>query len=163
MALHWKSICMPTDFSEASRPAFRTAIELAAHFDAELLLLYVQEIPALAYSLVPVQGGVGEEMVADAFRLLDDWRGQAEAQGARRTSVTLLSGQGVSDEIVPFAAGHGADLIVMGTHGRTGLAHVLLGSVAEEVVRRAKCPVLTVRSPTRSMWHEHEVRLKRLP
>ncbi len=147
MALHWRSICMPTDFSEASRPAFRTAIELAAHFDAELLLLYVQQIPAVAYSVVPLQGGVREEMDADARGLLEGWKRQAEAQGARRTRVTMVSGQGASDEIVRFAARHKADLIVMGTHGRTALAHVLLGSVAEKVVRHAACPVLTVRSP----------------
>src|SRR5258708_3788499 len=145
MALHWKSICMPTDFSEASRPAFRTAIELAAHFDAELLLLYVQQIPAVAYSVVPLQGGLRAEMDADALRLLEDWKRQAEGQGARRTSATMVSGQGVSDEIVRFAAGRRADLIVMGTHGRTALAHVLLGSVAEKVVRYATCPVLTIR------------------
>jgi nucleotide-binding universal stress UspA family protein len=162
MALQWKSICMPTDFSEASRPAFRTAIELAAHFDAELLLLYVPEITAMAYSVVPRQGRVRDE-IEDAFRLLGDWKGQAEAQGARRTSVTMVSGQGVSDEIVPFAARHDADLIVMGTHGRTGLAHVLMGSVAEEVVRHAKCPVLTIRSPTRPTRQEREARIKRSP
>jgi universal stress protein A len=148
MALHWKSICMPTDFSDASRPAFRTALELAAHFDAELLLLYVQQIPALAYSLVPLHGGVREEMDADALELLEGWKRQAEAQGARRTRATMASGQDVSDEIVRFAAGHRADLIVMGTRGRTALAHVLLGSVAEKVVRYATCPVLTIRSPT---------------
>jgi nucleotide-binding universal stress UspA family protein len=145
MALHWKSICMPTDFSDASRPAFRTAIELVAHFDADLLLLHVQQIPAMAYS-VPLQEGVREKMDAAALGLLEDWKRQAEAQGARRTSVTMISSQGVSDEIVRFAAGHPADLIVMGTHGRTALEHVLLGSVAEKVVRYATCPVLTIRS-----------------
>src|SRR5258708_14949181 len=124
MALHWKSICMPTDFSEASRPAFRTAIELAAHFDAELLLLYVQQIPAVAYSVVPLQGGVRAEMDADALRLLEDWKRQAETQGARRTSVTMVSGQGVSDEIVRFASRPRADLIGIGTHGRTALSPV---------------------------------------
>src|SRR5260370_1601776 len=103
MALHWKSICMPTDFSDASRPAFRTAIELAAHFDAELLLLHVQHIPAMTYS-VPLQEGVREKMDAAALGLLEDWKRQAEAQGARRTSVTMISSQGVSDEIVRFAA-----------------------------------------------------------
>jgi nucleotide-binding universal stress UspA family protein len=146
MALHWKTICMPTDFSDASRPAFRAAIELAALFDAELLLLYVQQLPAMAYSVVPLQGDVREEMDAEALGLLEGWKRQADAQGARRTSVTMVSGQGVPDEIVRFAERHHADLIVMGTNGRTALAHVLLGSVAESVVRHATCPVLTIRS-----------------
>src|SRR5260370_19594372 len=100
MALHWRSICMPTDFSEASRPAFRTAIELAAHFDAELLLLYVQQIPAVAYSVVPLQGGVREEMDADARGLLEGWKRQAEAQGARRTRVTIGSRQRAAAETI---------------------------------------------------------------
>jgi nucleotide-binding universal stress UspA family protein len=95
---------------------------------------------------VPLQEGVREKMDAAALGLLEDWKRQAEAQGARRTSVTMISSQGVSDEIVRFAAEHPADLIVMGTHGRTALEHVLLGSVAEKVVRYATCPVLTIRS-----------------
>src|SRR5258708_12242476 len=102
MALHWRSICMPTDFSEASRPAFRTAIELAAHFDAELLLLYVQQIPAVAYSVVPLQGGVREEMDADARGLLEGWKRQAEAQGARPTRVPMVSGPRTSHQTLPF-------------------------------------------------------------
>ena len=149
MPLAWKAICLPTDFSDASRPAARMAAELAAHFGAELLLIFVQVPPAIGYGDLPMPQSLLDEMDAQARQLLEEWKREVEALGAR-TRTTMLFGASAFDEIVRFAAQNRADLIVMGTHGRTALTHVLLGSVAERVVRHAACPVLTVR-PTQPL------------
>jgi len=122
------------------------AIELAAHFDAQLMLLYVQEVPPMAHLGPPIQQSVLDEMDAQVRRLLDSWKRESEELGARRSSATMVVGVAF-DQIVRFASESRADLIVMGTHGRTALRHVLIGSVAEKVVRHARCPVLTIHPP----------------
>ena len=85
-------------------------------------------------------------MISGFEEHLDEAKAEAEAAGAVRTETKLLEGIAHS-EIVSFAQEFGYDLIVMGTHGRTGIMHALLGSVAERVLRKAPCPVLTVRLP----------------
>lgn len=142
-----KRILLPTDFSELGAPAAEYACELAERFDADLQLLHIVEDP---YTMVlPEYGGTGwmEEYVhkaAEASRKelekhpAEPWRRKLRTDRAVRRGVPFL-------EIVDYARENESDLIVMGTHGRSGLMHVLMGSVAERVVRKSPCPVLTVR------------------
>ncbi len=146
--LKLNSILCPTDFSEFSEHAIRYACELAEKFGAELHLLNVlQDYDAVA-------PGTGE-----AFTPFTDWlpelRKQSQEQLAAQPGPewslkvhvhrTTRVGAPV-DEIVKYAKEHHIDLIVQGTHGRKGIKHMLLGSVAENIVRYAPCPVLTVRN-----------------
>lgn len=124
--LSFSDILFATDFSEASRDAGRTAAELARHFGARLHVLHV--VP-------PVTDPTPESasMAAAVTEL-----------GAGLNVVTAIASGRVSSEIVHYAARHGVGLIVLGTHGRTGMTRALLGSVAEAVTRRARCRVMTV-------------------
>jgi nucleotide-binding universal stress UspA family protein len=121
----WQRICCPVDYSERSRAALRVAVDLARRFGAELTLLHVEE---------PAHAG-------DAATL-EAWRREAAAAGAR--VVTATASGDPQTVIAQFANDHAVDAIVMGTHGRTGRAHALVGSVAETTVRRARCPVMVV-------------------
>jgi len=142
----FKKILVGTDFSEASDEARRVAIELARRLGAELEIVHVEEpIPAYAFA----EGALldlprlQEEVRTWAERQLEDLARGARASGVSTTTAVLL---GVpANTIVEAARTERADLIVLGTHGRTGLERVLLGSVAERVVRNAPCAVLTVR------------------
>jgi nucleotide-binding universal stress UspA family protein len=140
-----KRILAPTDFSPASEGALKSAIDLAAVLGAEVHVLHV--VPLLAYAIAP-------EAMPDA----PDFERKLKAELATKLEQTVqqLSGHGVEvkgvlldgnpgHEIARLAHEEGYDLNVMPTHGRTGLAHVMLGSVAERVVRTAQVPVLTVR------------------
>ena len=121
-------ILFPTDYSEVSAAAGRAAAELARHFKARLHVVHV--VPPVT------DPGPAESLpsaVADLGRGLDVVSSVVHGRPAR--------------EIVAYAARHGIGMIVMGTHGRTGVSRALLGSVAESVVRRAGCPVLTVPAP----------------
>jgi nucleotide-binding universal stress UspA family protein len=144
--IEWKRICCPVDFSEPSRVAMRVAAGLASKFGAELALLHAWTPPA--YDLP--EGGplFTEEFTRKATARIDEllaaWKREAESVGAARVSTAIAHGVPF-EEIVRFAADGRYDLIVMGTHGRTGLQHAIIGSVAERVVRVAKCPVLTIR------------------
>jgi nucleotide-binding universal stress UspA family protein len=143
---HWNEICCAVDFSESSRAALERAVELAARLDAGLTLLHVF---APAFPGVDVVYGEGElsEGVAEGptQARLDTWRSQAERALGRSVRVTLLTGN-PAREIARFAD-HGVDMLVVGTRGPTGLGRLLMGSVAERVVRDATCPVLVVHRP----------------
>jgi universal stress protein A len=142
------TILVPVDFSAGSDAAVEWAQAIAARFGAALVLLHV--VDTTANALVGSPGGVlapppppalYEELREEARRALAELG--ARAPGAR----TLLREGTPRTEILAVAKEVGADLIVMGTHGRTGLAHLLFGSVAEYVVRHAPVPVFTVRRP----------------
>ena len=141
-----RRIVCPTDFSPTASHAVAYAAELARSFDADLVLLYV--LPELNY---PIRG-LG---MASAFpHLREELHTRAKEQltevqkglgSGLRTSIELRDG--APDEmILACAKDLRADMIVMGTHGHTGIKHAILGSSAERVVRLAECPVLTVRS-----------------
>jgi universal stress protein A len=140
-------ILVPTDFSDYSRAALGYGCALAEKFGAELHLLHVlQDLvglvpePGLAF---PPPGDYMRELQASAERALDELPGPLAPDGL---SIERATRQGPPFvEIVRYAREAEIDLIVLGTHGRTGLAHMLLGSVAEKVIRKAPCPVLTVR------------------
>ena len=145
MTMTPKSIVVATDFSSTAEHAQRLAHRLAAAFGAELHLLHVRvllEDPHL-----------GDEQRSEFERMLSDsdqsTRDALAAAGAAATDVRtvphLVRGLSESEAIVETSRELGADLIMMGTHGRRGLSHALLGSVAERVVRSATVPVLTVR------------------
>jgi nucleotide-binding universal stress UspA family protein len=141
-------ILVPTDFSPAADRALGHARSLAEAFGASIHLLHVFEDPFTAAAYAPevfatISPEYREAALADAGRLLEERLGAQERREFGGTTELVV---GVpAREIVRYAAAHGIDLIVMGTHGRSGLAHLVLGSVAERVVRTAPCAVLTIR------------------
>jgi nucleotide-binding universal stress UspA family protein len=148
-------ILMPTDFGKSSENALTYAVAFAQKFGAEVWLLHVvQDLalfdPEAVFATPPLAPPV-DQFIAAARTALEHVVKKLDVGG-----VTVHAEVGVGppyDEIVRFAKDKNVDLIVMGTHGHTGLAHVLLGSVAEKVVRRAPCPVLTVRHPEHEFVH----------
>lgn len=142
-----RKILCPVDFSEPSREAVHYASDLAVQFGAELTLLSVYHVPGYAMPDGVLVAGPEAltEIAADVDDQLERFRVEAVARGA--SNVLTESAMGAPHvEIVRYARENDHDLIVIGTHGRTGLKHVLLGSTAEKVVRTAPCPVLTVRT-----------------
>lgn len=143
----FQRILVPVDFSEHSAVAVQMAADLSRRYEASVTLVHVYE--PLAYALPdgyllftePQLNGLMEEF----GKLLDAEKQRARAAGAVRVDAQLLQGF-AAGEIRQLAEQGAFDLIVMGTHGRKGLSHALLGSVAERVVRTAPCPVLTVRA-----------------
>jgi len=142
-----RRILHPSDFSRASRPALALARELARAFEAELILCHAVQ-PVMPVG--PGEGYVSARLVQqmwsaaerDARQRLGRLARSATAAGLRVRSL-VLEGP-AADAIVRAAQRQRADLIVLGTHGRTGMRRLLIGSVAERVVRTAKSPVLTV-------------------
>ncbi|MDA1275049.1 MAG: universal stress protein [Verrucomicrobia bacterium] len=137
-----KRILVPTDFSDCSKKALAYAIPLAREYEAAITLLHVVPIN---YSAGEYGGGtfIDTEMRANGLRELDRL-----AAAEIRENVTFQNEVRVGSpttEIIDLAKSLPADIIVLSTHGHTGLKHALLGSVAEHVVRRAPCPVLVVR------------------
>ncbi len=129
-------ILCPVDFSETSRAAFDYADDFASWIGAELLVLHAFSEPANF-------DRAGQSQPADA-RILEDLH--AVKSQHEHVTVTHLAHAGVAEEVICWAAEkHDCQLIVMGTHGRTGLKHLLFGSTAESVLRHARCPVLTIR------------------
>lgn len=146
-----RTFVVPYDFSDHADAALYAAVDLARRLDANLHLVHVIQLPAYAYGY----GGVGGAFVATPR--VDAGIREDAAQSLRRVvdrirdfpgrlSAEVIEGTNVAEAISETAKKLGAELIVMGTHGRTGLAHVFLGSVAERTLRRAPCPVLTIRS-----------------
>jgi nucleotide-binding universal stress UspA family protein len=142
----FEKILVPIDFGQHSAEAMRRAVDVAGHYGASLTLVYVYE--PLDYALPEGYALYTPEQVG---QLLDDFRErlraaarEVEGMGAPAVAHEVLTGPAAS-EIVEYARAHGMDLIVMGTHGRRGLSHLLMGSVAERVLRTAPCPVLTVK------------------
>ncbi len=145
LTAEWKRICCPIDFSDASRAAMEVASDLARRFDAELVLLHAYPIPGYTFpdGSIVASPRMMQELADQAEKHLADWQKEAAGLGAPRVSTAKAIGE-PAGEIVGYAAEQGMDLLVLGTHGRTGLEHALMGSIAERVVRKARCPVLTV-------------------
>jgi nucleotide-binding universal stress UspA family protein len=144
----WKRILCPVDFSDASKAALETAADLAKRQGATLTLLHAYPVPGYTFpdgSFV-ASSKMLEELAEAAKAHLDEWKTLATKLGVAGVEAVTAVGEPAA-EIVAYAKEKGADLVVVGTHGRTGLTHALMGSVAERVVRRAPCPVLTVRPP----------------
>jgi nucleotide-binding universal stress UspA family protein len=154
MAFH--TILCPVDFSPGSQQAMRTAVRIAREREAELVLAHSWYLPPMTFAgeaTYPAE--VVQQLGDEAQRGLETAVGEAAKLGARRITSRLLSGL-PSQQIVELARREPEiDLIVIGTHGRSGLARVLLGSVGELVVRHAPCPVLTVRPETEAAPFRH--------
>jgi len=143
-----RTILHPTDFSERAQHAFWLACVLARDYGARLIVLHVAELPSMGAAggegiVPPMLPPNPQELRASAQQQLDRLQvPDAKVRAERR----LEQGDAVT-EILRVAQEAQADLIVLGTHGRTGLGRLLMGSVAEQVVRQAACPVLTVKLP----------------
>ena len=148
MAPQVTKILVPTDFSETADAALVYAKTLAAKLGASLHLLHVFQDPSTAIVLTPETyiapiPELRERAWDDAW---DQLHNRLDPQEHKRFAGTRAVVEGLAAlEIVRYADARGIDLIVMGTHGRRGVAHLFLGSVAEHVMRTARCPVLTVR------------------
>lgn len=143
----FQRILVATDFSETSAHAVKYAIELSQTFSAELHVLHVleTEVPLMASGIAYLPPDVREEIEKDAANKLEQVISPADRS---KLAVTLSMSKGTAFvEIIRYARDNKMDLIVLGTHGRGVFAHVLLGNVAEKVVRKAPCPVLTIRHP----------------
>lgn len=140
-------VLVPTDFSEFSRLAVTYACAMAERFGAQLHVLHVVPdptmlVPEAAVFSVESMQAQSDRLVTDAQKLLrqipEGWQGSQPVIRDVRVGAAFL-------EIIDYAKSQDIDLIVIGTHGRSGLSHILMGSVAERVVRAAPCPVLSVK------------------
>lgn len=141
----FKKVLYPIDFSEYTEEITSYAVSIAKKYDSELHLLHV--IPNLNYftpyesfltpeNLVAIERNIEKEIEKDFDKVVK--KIDIPAKRIIRTGVTFV-------EIIDYIKEEGIDLVVMGTHGRSGIEHILIGSVAEKVVRKSPCPVLTVR------------------
>ncbi len=153
--LEFRRILCPVDLSEASAGALRAAAAVARQHGASLTLLHVDVVPgsAIPEALLPTPPALATDLSGPADRPLLEWKERAERLGAPRVQALRSVGT-PAQEILALARRDAFDLVVMGTHGRTGLGHLLLGSVAEEVVRMAPCPVLTIGSEASAAFGE---------
>lgn len=145
-------ILVPIDFSACSDAALQWGLEFAREFDATLHLLHVVEDPDMSLSAMagfpmPLATILEQFQSEGRKRLL-----QAVPEDARGRVIVACPVASPVAEIVRYAQEAAIDLVVMGTHGRGFIAHALIGSVAERVVRRASCPVLTVREARDRHW-----------
>jgi nucleotide-binding universal stress UspA family protein len=142
-----KSILHPTDFSASAASAFLFARTLAKGHGARIILLHVVEVPVVGPAgmvpFPPPAPPINREARNAQLQAI------AAANPEIQVECSLAENEPAS-AILDVARQAGCDLIVMGTHGRTGLSRLLMGSVAEKVVRHAQCPVLTLKTPIRS-------------
>jgi len=142
-----KRVLVPTDFSDSARHAFTYGLSFAKEYGAELLLLHVVENVTVGYAsdLFPVpMAEVFQEISGYARAELAKLGQEARARGVSAAE-QVIQGK-PSNEIIRFASENQVDMIVLGTHGKGMLDQALFGSTTERVVRRAPCPVLTVRT-----------------
>jgi universal stress protein A len=148
----FRKVLCSVDFSDHSREAMRRAADLVVATGGSLTLLHVVHVPLPAYAdggtMLPSSGPVlTQELGAAAEASLAEWKQRAEEMGVKAVSTQVVAGVPWQMIVEALEADRGYDLVVMGTHGRTGLSRLLLGSVAENVVRHAPCAVLVVRQP----------------
>lgn len=143
-------ILCAVDFSEFARDALRAAVELARERKVVLLLVHVEQPPLWMHEPpVHLPGDVRAESLVAAERELASWKREAELQGVAEVATRLARGT-PWEQIVAIATMEPAvELVVLGTHGRSGIARALIGSVAERVVRHAPCNVMVVRDRAR--------------
>lgn len=149
-----QKILVAVDFSPESEVAIRTAFTFARAFDAVITLLHVHELPTMMNGIVPgADSAIDAQLLrAAAQAQIATFRGRLHTRDPRAleggiTIETKVEGGVPADVILAHARSGAYDLIVMGTHGRTGLQRLLVGSVAEAVIRGSPCPVVTVHLP----------------
>jgi len=140
----WRKICCAIDFSDASRAALEQAAELSSHFRAELLLVHVVHANGAGVIIAPPEPQHPPE--PHGHQELQAWTREAQERVQGLATSVVLSGDPAA-EIARFAEEFGCDVIVMGTHGRRAVRQAVVGSVAEGVLRVARCPVLVVHPP----------------
>jgi nucleotide-binding universal stress UspA family protein len=140
-----KKIIAAVDFSEASKQALRYAISVAREFKGTVILVNVAQPYPVLPELPAVTPELNDVLLKEAKEALERWRAAVKDVPCR--AVALVGGP--ATEVVALARKEDADLIIVGTHGRTGIAHAFLGSVAERIVRTAGCPTLVVREHER--------------
>lgn len=138
-----RKILFPTDFSHTGDAALEMASTLARERGAKLLIVHVEEPPA-AYGAGEMYYGMPDPVTEDLRKMLEQVVPPSPDVVCERRLITGDPAMAIAN----LAHEEGVELIVMGTHGRTGLMRLLMGSVAEAVVRRAPCPVLTLRQPS---------------
>lgn len=140
-----RTILHATDFSEDSRYAFRIACAIARDYGARLIVIHVMTPSVTVYGegMIPLPSESAEKEVNE--RLCDLIAQHPDVQ----TETRLVKGEDAAAEILCAARECKCNLIAIGTHGRTGLHRIMMGSVAEQIVRRAPCPVLTIKLPER--------------
>lgn len=136
------TILHATDFSTYSKYAFRMACAVARDYKARMIVVHVMVPPVVVYSegMVPVQAENIQEVLNERLRTLADQHPEIPME------TRLVEGDPAT-EILRAAEESKCDLIAIGTHGRTGVHRLLMGSVAEQVVRKAPCPVLIIKTP----------------
>ncbi len=158
--MSFKKILVPTDFSIHAGLALHHALDLARVFEASVTLLHTYEwpIPVTMEAGAYLSGDMIQAMEREAQSSLDEATAQAHRhwKGAAGAIACELAVGPAALRITEKAKQGHYDLVVMGTHGRTGLKRLLIGSVAERVVRSASCPVLTVRATLDSLVHDEE-------
>ncbi len=151
-----RRMLVPIDFSDCSLDALEYAVQVAKQLDAAITILYVME--PVAYGL-DFTLSHPSELEAKRARLGDRLRDLTTAvTGCGLQADEVLRGGLPADSILDYMRSRAVDLIVMGTHGRRGISHLVNGSVTEAVLRRAECPVLTVRSPKFAPGHRRVIR-----
>lgn len=157
MSICIQNILFPSDFSSIADSAKEQAIALAEHFGAKLHLVHVVPISMISPRSTPAWVTLENELNMQVE--MANQRLQRDAAGSSfdsdRVSFTTVVGFEV-EEILRYAKDNQIDLMVIGTHGRRGMSHFLLGSVAEKLVRMAECPVWTVHSHSRNVVTAHE-------
>jgi nucleotide-binding universal stress UspA family protein len=152
-----RTILHPTDFSPQAEYAYRLASALARDYGARMILMHVKMIPNAAY-------GEFAALPPEPVESTEHLKQQLMQLKPRDCAVEYVLTEGVpAEEIVKVAKDKHCDLILMGTHGRSGLGRLLMGSVAELVVRRATCPVLTVKTPATAKSVAREPALAEAP
>ena len=142
----WKKIMCPVDYSPGSKEALRVAATMSAASGGELVIVHAWNPLFLDGMEFGSNGALMAELRKSVEVSLETWKSDAEALGAKHVSWVFVTGAPWNEIVSAAVSDSAVDLIVMGTHGRTGLKHVLIGSVAEKVVRHAPCPVLVVRT-----------------
>lgn len=138
-------IVIPTDFSEAALKSLDLAIQAAEAFDAELHLITAVQAPIVFQPTMAASYPSVDELRREAMDRLKEYEKEHLSSLGRMVHKAVLDGR-ASDEICRYAEDVDATMIVMATHGHSGLAHIVIGSTTENVVRHAKCPVLSVRA-----------------
>jgi nucleotide-binding universal stress UspA family protein len=146
-----RKILSPTDFSDPSRLALKTANELAVHFNAELLLVHVvPPLPVTPTTMAPIdlEGNSYPLEMESATRDALHQRVAEDVSEEVKTNAVVIHGNSanVADEIVNIADREETDIIVIATHGESGWRKFIFGSVAENVIKTAPCPVLTIQA-----------------
>ena len=138
----WQRILVTTDGSKYSKAAAERAVNYAKVYGGELTVVAVVDAPA---ELSGVSPAAVEDMIRKAKRYVGEVKSQADSAGLK-TETFVLEGEDAYRKITEFAKEHNINIIVMGSHGRTGLSRLLIGSVAEKIIGYAHCPVLVARA-----------------